>query len=212
MWRWYAPGSSAPIDGAPVPPIMHDQKRRPSKRPAMRDGAEMIETLKQRVNGDEGLVRRGRYLTTSFLLEVGADRLADLDLRGPHRVGDAGAVRDAVIVLCAARARRGMAEILEQPAAAGLQRSDGADQAARAEGRRRSADIHGQSALLQGSACQAARREPPHEREIRADHRPLHASRSVRPAAPHLCRGGGRGHAAAVPAHRRQRRPAIPRA
>ena len=32
----------------------------------------MIETLQQRVNDDEGLVRRGRYLTTSFLLEVGA--------------------------------------------------------------------------------------------------------------------------------------------
>ncbi|MGE9007191.1 hypothetical protein ACO2JO_01320 [Leptospira interrogans] len=31
----------------------------------------MIETLQARVNGDMGLVRRGRYLTTSFLLEVG---------------------------------------------------------------------------------------------------------------------------------------------
>src|SRR6202171_5198885 len=31
----------------------------------------MIETLKQRVNDDEGLVRRGRYLTTTFLLEIG---------------------------------------------------------------------------------------------------------------------------------------------
>jgi hypothetical protein len=31
----------------------------------------MIEALKQRVNADEGLVRRGRYLTTSFLLETG---------------------------------------------------------------------------------------------------------------------------------------------
>jgi hypothetical protein len=31
----------------------------------------MIETLKDRVNGDAGLVRRGRYLTTNFLLEVG---------------------------------------------------------------------------------------------------------------------------------------------
>ena len=31
----------------------------------------MIETLQARVNGDEGLVRRGRYLTTTFLLEVG---------------------------------------------------------------------------------------------------------------------------------------------
>ena len=32
----------------------------------------MIETLKERVNGDAGLVRRGRFLTTTFLLEVGA--------------------------------------------------------------------------------------------------------------------------------------------
>ena len=31
----------------------------------------MIETLQQRVNDDHGLVRRGRYLTTTFLLEVG---------------------------------------------------------------------------------------------------------------------------------------------
>jgi len=31
----------------------------------------MIEVLQQRVNGDEGLVRRGRDLTTTFLLEVG---------------------------------------------------------------------------------------------------------------------------------------------
>ena len=31
----------------------------------------MIETLKARVNQDEALVRRGRFLTTSFLIEVG---------------------------------------------------------------------------------------------------------------------------------------------
>jgi hypothetical protein len=31
----------------------------------------MIEALQGRVNGDAGLVRRGRYLTTSFLLEIG---------------------------------------------------------------------------------------------------------------------------------------------
>ena len=31
----------------------------------------MIETLKARVNADEALVRRGRYLSTIFLLEVG---------------------------------------------------------------------------------------------------------------------------------------------
>jgi hypothetical protein len=34
----------------------------------------MIETLEARVNGDEALVRRGRYLTTTFLLEVGQTR------------------------------------------------------------------------------------------------------------------------------------------
>jgi hypothetical protein len=33
--------------------------------------AGVIETLGQRVNGDEALVRRGRFLTTTFLLEVG---------------------------------------------------------------------------------------------------------------------------------------------
>jgi hypothetical protein len=32
----------------------------------------MIEALKQRVNDDAALVRRGRYLTTTFLLEVGS--------------------------------------------------------------------------------------------------------------------------------------------
>jgi len=31
----------------------------------------MIETLAERVNADEMLVRRGRFLTTTFLLEVG---------------------------------------------------------------------------------------------------------------------------------------------
>jgi hypothetical protein len=31
----------------------------------------VIETLKERVNADAALVRRGRYLTTTFLLEVG---------------------------------------------------------------------------------------------------------------------------------------------
>ena len=36
------------------------------------EGQGMIETLRQRINDDQGLVRRGRYLTTSLLLEVGA--------------------------------------------------------------------------------------------------------------------------------------------
>ena len=32
----------------------------------------MIEALKERVNNDSALVRRGRFLSTTFLLEVGA--------------------------------------------------------------------------------------------------------------------------------------------
>jgi hypothetical protein len=31
----------------------------------------MIETLQARVNGDDALVRRGRFLSTTFLLEIG---------------------------------------------------------------------------------------------------------------------------------------------
>jgi hypothetical protein len=31
----------------------------------------MIEALKERVNADAALVRRGRYLNTTFLLEIG---------------------------------------------------------------------------------------------------------------------------------------------
>jgi hypothetical protein len=38
---------------------------------ALRGWTEMIERLQQRVNDDQGLVRRGRYLTTVFLLEAG---------------------------------------------------------------------------------------------------------------------------------------------
>jgi hypothetical protein len=36
-----------------------------------RGGGAMIEALMGRVNGDEALVRRGRFLTTTFLLEIG---------------------------------------------------------------------------------------------------------------------------------------------
>ena len=32
----------------------------------------MVETLQQLVNADTALVRRGRYLTTTFLLQIGA--------------------------------------------------------------------------------------------------------------------------------------------
>jgi len=47
-----------------------EQGLRPACRIMLGDG--MIEALRDRVNGDEALVRRGRFLSTTFLLEVGA--------------------------------------------------------------------------------------------------------------------------------------------
>src|ERR1700716_3704551 len=46
-------------------------RRQAAVCPILQGGGGMIETLKARVNGDEALVRRGRFLTTTFLLEVG---------------------------------------------------------------------------------------------------------------------------------------------
>src|SRR5260370_7172749 len=51
-----------------------------------------------------------------------------------------------------------MGKILEQPAAARLERSDGLDQAPRSEGGRQPSDLHAQPSLLQGGASQAAHR------------------------------------------------------
>ena len=81
----------------------------------------MIETLQQRVNADQGLVRRGRYLTTIFLLEVGHTSWLISIFEGRIVSVDIRPVRDAVLVLCAARLRGGMAEVLEQAAAAGIE-------------------------------------------------------------------------------------------
>jgi hypothetical protein len=81
----------------------------------------MIEALKARVNDDRALVRRGRYLTTTFLLEVGQTpwlisifegRIASVT-RGPFVI--------AVVVLRAPRPGRGVDKILE-PSAAAVQR------------------------------------------------------------------------------------------
>jgi hypothetical protein len=50
---------------------MNGKGRRVDGRRTKSDGGGMIEALQQLVNGDEALVRRGRFLTTTFLLEVG---------------------------------------------------------------------------------------------------------------------------------------------
>src|SRR6267142_622402 len=61
------------IDGAAVPSINVHHQTKGGRRTAGRGvEAVMIEALKERVNDDPVLVRRGRFLTTTFLLEVGA--------------------------------------------------------------------------------------------------------------------------------------------
>jgi len=62
------------IDAGAIPPIMRNNRfggAKPADEKGRDGGESMIETLRERVNGDVGLVRRGRYLTTTFLLEVG---------------------------------------------------------------------------------------------------------------------------------------------
>src|ERR1700756_2720414 len=64
------------IDGASVSLIIrlgHGGKAwlKPVLAGGVAGGKEMIEALMARVNGDEALVRRGRFLTTTFLLEIG---------------------------------------------------------------------------------------------------------------------------------------------
>jgi hypothetical protein len=64
------------IDGASVSLIIrlgHGGKAwlKPALAGGIAGGKEMIEALMARVNGDEALVRRGRFLTTTFLLEIG---------------------------------------------------------------------------------------------------------------------------------------------
>ncbi len=103
----------------------------------------MIEALKARVNGDEALVRRGRFLTTTFLLEVGQTGWLISIFEGRVMSVTSG----PFVMPSSSFALR-----------APLQRSDGLDQAPRFEGGRQPSDLHGQPSLLQGGARQAAHR------------------------------------------------------
>jgi hypothetical protein len=78
----------------------------------------MIETLMARVNGDEALVRRGRFLTTTFLLEIGHSAWLISIFEG--RVAS---VKPGPFVMPSScpRARGGVEEILERASAAGLE-------------------------------------------------------------------------------------------
>jgi uncharacterized UPF0160 family protein len=63
----------------------------------------MIEDLKNKVNADENLVRRGRFLSTTFLLEVGATAWLIAIRRRQDRFGCKRPLRDALLGLRAAR-------------------------------------------------------------------------------------------------------------
>jgi hypothetical protein len=63
-----------PIDAAFIPSIMRARGKDRWESwvwPGLHGGGGMIETLTVLVNDDQALVRRGRYLTTTLLLEVG---------------------------------------------------------------------------------------------------------------------------------------------
>src|SRR5512144_1073621 len=77
VWRDQAFSAQGQLTPRPFPPSCETKARTwPPAAAAFADVAGMgrrgmIESLPQRVNGDEALVRRGRFLTTTFLLEVG---------------------------------------------------------------------------------------------------------------------------------------------
>src|SRR5712672_2643040 len=99
----------------------------------MQGEAGMIEALKARVNGDETLVRRGRFLSTTFLLEVGQTAWLISIFEGK-----------VVSVASGPFVMPSWSFALRAPEAE-WQKFWG-------QGRRQSADFHGQPSLLQGSA------------------------------------------------------------
>ena len=80
----------------------------------------MIEALKQLVNDDVALVRRGRFSHHDISFGGRPGCLADRDLRRPDCFGNVGPLCDAIVIVCAARGGSGMGKILELPAAARL--------------------------------------------------------------------------------------------
>ena len=119
--------------------------------------ARVIDQLKEKVNADAALTRRGRFLTTTFLIEVGpAQWLVSIV------EGKIASVTQGPFVMpswsFALRASRRSGRNSGAPTPARLQRSDGLDQAPRVEGRRQPAGLHGEPALFQGEPGEAARR------------------------------------------------------
>ena len=116
----------------------------------------MIEALKARVNGDEALVRRGRFLTTTFLLEVGQTGWLISIFEGRVMSVTSG----PFVMPSSSFALRAPEQEWEKfwssrpPPGS----NDLMTQAPRSEGGRQPSDLHGQPSLLQGGARQAAQR------------------------------------------------------
>ena len=111
--------------------------------------------------------------------------------RGQHHRDHARPVHHAELFVRAARLARRLGEALVAETAARLHRHLRAGEEEAAAHRGRPAPVHVEPALLQGRARGRAPARRPHEPALRARHRPLSASRSARPPASALCRGGG---------------------
>ena len=169
----------------------------------------MLENLAARVNGDANLVRRGKHVTTTFLIAIdSADHLVSVSegrITGirpgpfitPNYSFALRASRDAWEKLLVPKPIPGFTDIFALVKKKLL----------RIEG-----DLHPfMSNLLYFKGVLAAAGAAPNEPALRTGHRPLSASRPAREAAPSLCGGSGQRHPAALPAHRRLRRAAVSR-
>ena len=78
----------------------------------------MIERIPDLVNADANLVRRGRFLSTTFLMEIGDKGYLVKIIEGRIVVDHAGTVRHAELQLRAARAARRVGAVLDKGAAA----------------------------------------------------------------------------------------------
>ena len=134
----------------------------------------MIERIPDLVNADANLVRRGRYLSTTFLMEIGdkgyLDRRSSRAAWSRSRRGRSS--RRTTASRCARRATNGRLFWRKVPPP-GHQRHLRAVQARQAHDRGRPASVHGEPALHQGRARRAAQRggdddEPALRAELRA--------------------------------------------
>ena len=175
----------------------------------------MLDNIAALVNADADLVRRGRFVDTTFLIAIDeTDTLIRIQEGRVTKVTPGPFITPDYSF--ALRASRAVWEKFWQPLPPlGFTDVFALVKTETDARRRRPASVHGELALFQGRdrgaaprPRQAGRADEP---ALRADHRPLSQPRPARQAAPALCRGGRPGHSAALPAHRRLRHAAVSR-